>query len=523
MKSCLIRLNLRKNKATAAVEKARRDIVVLLKGGDDEKARIIGEQGIKEEKLVEALEELKAICEEVVSRLGVISSSRRLPLDLKEPICTLIWGSSCLNIKELELMRQQFALKFGANLDHEALCNIDNCVSERMIELLSAKPPPEDVVFSYLKGVAAEYSVDWGVIPEEEDDFGDSAVQDIYGSFMSGMDVSTPASNGESLEITMDDFPDVAIPDGVDFEKKEISSVDNIDEFDAMFSDVPSTDLPVPVTPSILSGAISLKAQVVQQTVQKIQLISPVQSVQPVQQVKSIQSVQSIQSIQPQKISTISLQKSDSGDLKQHMGKNLAEMDSKALEAQFEELFNCSMDSIDLAEPTREPILPSISLVKVPITPIEENLAPISTISLVKSVEPVEPKPDEHLVVSVATTSEYDDLFSAPVPEATPTVQLSEFDLDEPQEQDYDDIFSRLSSVSTTTTEVQENNPSQPGVTIIDSDMSAAEWEARFNSPVQPSTFDFSSQSVLEPTPVTSAPASLTFDEDDIMARFKAL
>jgi beta-phosphoglucomutase-like phosphatase (HAD superfamily) len=76
VKAGIIRLTLRKSKSTGLVEKSRREILSLLKNGDDEKARIIAEQALKEENNVKAFEELQAMCEEVSARLGIISSSK---------------------------------------------------------------------------------------------------------------------------------------------------------------------------------------------------------------------------------------------------------------------------------------------------------------------------------------------------------------------------------------------------------------------------------------------------------------
>ena len=523
-------MNLRKNKSTAAVQKARRDIVSLLKGSDDEKARIMAEQALKEENLTKAFEELQGICEEILSRLGIINSSRRLPLELKIPICTVIWSSTCLNIKELDLMRQQFALKFGANLDHEALCNIDNCVDSNIQELLSPMPPDESIVFSYLKGVAEEFSIDWGNT-ENDDENGmeeESSLQDIYGSFMGKSSKST------SNDISVDDLPDIG---GISLEKasKDISNV-NLDDFDSMFAPIPTKELPTApiiepepiksVTPSIIPGAVSLKPKKIEQSVQRVQTINPT----PKQGIQSVQKVQQVSS-NTGNISKI--------ELKKQMGKDLAEMDSKDLEAEFEELFNCSFNEetpaekiqsstiqkIQKVQPVQvksvQPVKQSISLEKV------ENVQKTSSISLLKDDVnlPKEEYTQEH--ISTTTNSEFDDLFSAPAPEENSSQISSNWDLDGPNDGDYDDIFARLSSVSNNSpSQSNEEEKKEEGVTIIDDEMSAEEWAKRFDTNTGSSnsyTFQFSS-TPIEPTPIQPTNQSTPQDiDDDIMRRFKAL
>jgi len=350
IKSGMIRLNLRKNKATAAVQKARRDISNLLTNGNDEKARIIAEQALKDENLTSAFEELQAITEEVLARIGIITANKRLPIDLKEPICTLIWASARIDIKEFGLIREQFALRFGANLDHEALCNIENCVSELVRNLLNPMPPEEETVFAYLKNVAIEFNIDWGF--DEDLEVPEASLQDIYGfsvdDNLSGLETGEPVNDTESNPsgLSIDDFPDIA-SSNKSAVGSQISDLDDLESFEQMFAPIPNSGSDVNVGRSVLSPSLPLGLQpaVVQKVVpqkisQNVQQIQP-QSPSPV----VVQRKQTSPAVSNVKKVSSTLETLGNMELKRQMSKELAQMSEKDLEAEFEQLFNCSFDS----------------------------------------------------------------------------------------------------------------------------------------------------------------------------------
>ena len=411
---------MRKNKSKGIVQKSRKEIAILLKNGDDEKARIIAEQTIKEEDLNKALEELQGISEELLARIGVISSSKRLPMDLKEQICTIIWATSRLDIKEFGLMRVQFALRFGANLDHEALCNIANCVSQYIIDLMSANPPSEDQVFEYLKAVAAEFDIDWGFHVDDAGDldFNDldnnsSMLADIYGFDTSSSSVlpsssqaqstTKESSSSSSISLTKQELPSNSNPhDDIDefefssFEQfKQIQEhgqaasasasqkgpLDDLDEFERMFAPIPDNGVSLSVLKTS-SGSFSSNSSNSSSQIQKISSVQPqrlsnsnVQRVTPVvstnqpqkvsstptkQQIHSNPSNPSNPSPSPSPVLSPSPtaspyssfgSSSNKQDFRSQMSKELVEMSDKDLEAEFEQLFNCSYRDDDNNEP----------------------------------------------------------------------------------------------------------------------------------------------------------------------------
>lgn len=267
-KSAVIRLQLRRQKIRNLIKQQRREIAGLLKAGEDENARILVEQIIKDEYKCDAYDELEVYCEELVARLNLISMSKRLPQELTEPICTLIWTALRTDVKELNSIRELLAAKFGQNLDHEALCNVDNCVNAKVMERLGPEPPEEVMVFSFLNSIAEEYDLDWRAveakeIPDDDPLAGLEEESIDFSSMPVDLDTclpSVPGSSSESVQRSTgwdDSLPNDLISMSepalqhaqpmvapvlhqvTDIGAKGVPS--SVDDFESMFAAVPST------------------------------------------------------------------------------------------------------------------------------------------------------------------------------------------------------------------------------------------------------------------------------------------
>ena len=373
-------------------------------------------------------------------------------MELKETVCTLIWVSQRSDIKEFGLMRTQFALRFGPNVDHEALCNIDRCVSTLVEQLLSVNSPPEEIVFDYLCSVAKEFNLPWHDLhkpaesqPEAPVDEEESAIyRNMFGSL------------GSSASQNLTDTQSLNNPGGV--------FVD-LDQFESMFTSVPSVG-------SVTTATVRSVPQEPQ--VQQVQSLSG-PSIQRVVRVAP-SSVLSEPKITP--ISGIQLKKeenpSPSRTEKPQMSKELAEMSTKDLESEFQQLFTSLTDPVPLL-----PSSSSINLSKGP--PLVEPLADANLYS------------QEH--VSTGQSSEYDDLFFGS--------ELAS-GKEEDATDEYDVMFNRLSSATA--------NPSIVHNQEVPDAESLEEWEARF---VGGTSSPFVAGS--------SYPASGDNDDEELMQRFQAL
>ena len=273
---------------------------------------------------------------------------------MKENICTLIWVSQHLDIKEFGLIRQQFALKFGINLDNEAICNIDNCVNAKIIEYLSPNPPEEVLVFSYLKTIANENQIEWKAQELEDIPNNEPTIDSEFAEF----------TNSES-DIANALFFDRKAEEKTKHEKTVDVNTDNIDEFDSMFASIPDNGhviQPAAVvrsTAPLVQKVVKLEPSIIQSN-----LSAPV-TVQPILH-SSITPITPISKVPASPIA----------------------LSERELEEEFEKMFNSS---------STEASIPEV------------RSAPASILSPTPVVAPAQTSQ----IVSTGTSSEYADLFSA--------------------------------------------------------------------------------------------------------------
>jgi len=412
LKTCLIRLGLRKTKSKNNIQRQRREISILLAKGDDENARILVEQIIKEEYRGEAFEELTVMCEELQARLAVITTSKRLPMDLKENICTIIWAAPQVDVKEFSLIRQQLALKYGLNLDHEATCNIDNCVNSKVVELLSPNPPEEVLVFSYLKEIANEYQVDWK--PEElnlpselpqntENDELQSRLQNLtnFDDFDDFEEAKLPEVH-QNLTSHSVDSPDLS---RINLPTPPGPAPEALDDFESMFAPIPEQVLPV---------AIPVQNKL--PTIQKVQPITPQRNIQTIQPIQTISLAKTENpTVQPAKetnssaLADFSVLQGESPlvPLKVDLAASRTPgsplfISDKELEEEFEKMFGSAMSELDNQPAAPVNPTPAPAPVKTPVLPVDSLNA--SKLSFQQQ--------DSKLTNE--SSSEYADLFSAP-------------------------------------------------------------------------------------------------------------
>jgi len=154
LKLAVSRIKLQKQKKDNSIKNQKREIAELLKAGKDESARIKVEGIIRDDFIIEAFDILELFCELILARLGVIQISKECPPDLVEAVCTLIYAGPRTDIKELLVVREQLASKFGKEFGANAMSNKDNCVNARVIHKLSVQTPENYLVYQYLNEIA---------------------------------------------------------------------------------------------------------------------------------------------------------------------------------------------------------------------------------------------------------------------------------------------------------------------------------------------------------------------------------
>lgn len=154
----------------------RRGMAQLLEAGKIDSATIRVENIIRSDIISELHELLELYCELLLARAGLLEGPVCDP-GLEEAVKSIIYAAPKTEIKELIVVRQLLAEKYGKEFVLSAMENRDGDVSEKVVRKLSVEPPKDELVQGYLEEIAKAYGVDWprrsaGEPPEfvDEDD-----------------------------------------------------------------------------------------------------------------------------------------------------------------------------------------------------------------------------------------------------------------------------------------------------------------------------------------------------------------
>jgi len=138
----------------------RRAMAQLLEAGKVDSATIRVENIIRSDITSELHELLELYCELLLARAGLLEASTCDP-GLEEAVKSIIYAAPKTEIKELVVVRNLLADKFGKEFALEAVENSDGKVSEKVVRKLSVEPPRKELVQGYLEEIAKAYGVDW--------------------------------------------------------------------------------------------------------------------------------------------------------------------------------------------------------------------------------------------------------------------------------------------------------------------------------------------------------------------------
>lgn len=138
----------------------RRAMAQLLEAGKIDSATIRVENIIRSDIITELHELLELYCELLLARAGLFEGVTCDP-GLEEAVKSIIYAAPKTEIKELGVVRDLLANKFGKEFALEAVDNTDGKVSEKVVKKLSVEPPRPELVQGYLEEIAKAYNVDW--------------------------------------------------------------------------------------------------------------------------------------------------------------------------------------------------------------------------------------------------------------------------------------------------------------------------------------------------------------------------
>lgn len=161
LKLSVSRLRMVQQKDTALAKQQRREMAQLLESGKIESAKIRVENIIRSDLNTELLEILELYCELLTARAGLLEAKECDP-GLEEAVKSIIYSAPKIDgVKELSVVRQLLAEKYGKEFMLEAVENSDGKVPERIVKKLRVEPPKPELVEAYLETIADAYGVDY--------------------------------------------------------------------------------------------------------------------------------------------------------------------------------------------------------------------------------------------------------------------------------------------------------------------------------------------------------------------------
>ncbi|KAK4545173.1 hypothetical protein LTR36_003724 [Oleoguttula mirabilis] len=180
LKLSISRLRMVQQKDTALAKQQRRSMAQLLEQGKEESARIRVENIIRSDMNTELLEILELYCELLIARAGMLESKECDP-GLEEAVKSIMYAAPRIEgVKELSIVRQLLAEKYGKEFTLQAVENTDGKVAARVVSRLKVEPPSKELVEAYLSTIAEAYGVDWpkGAKAKRQADEGSDADDD---------------------------------------------------------------------------------------------------------------------------------------------------------------------------------------------------------------------------------------------------------------------------------------------------------------------------------------------------------
>lgn len=161
LKLSIARLRMVQQKEAALAKVQRREMAQLLEVGKIESAKIRVENIIRSDLNSELLEILELYCELLTARAGLLEAKEVDP-GLEEAVQSIIYAAPKIDgVKEMSMVRQLLAEKYGKEYTLRVLENGDGKVPERVLKKLRVEPPSAELVEAYLSTIADAYGVDY--------------------------------------------------------------------------------------------------------------------------------------------------------------------------------------------------------------------------------------------------------------------------------------------------------------------------------------------------------------------------
>ena len=162
LKMLINRLNLLSQKKGNLAKTEKRKVAELLRDTKEHNARILVEQIIRDDYLLEAYDLIKQYTETLITRFSLLTNQPQMAPEIAEAVTALIYsgyllGSEVPELKELFVL---FTTKYGKDFSQEVVQNKDKYLNHRLNKMLSSAVVPDPtVVVAYLTEIAKAYGV----------------------------------------------------------------------------------------------------------------------------------------------------------------------------------------------------------------------------------------------------------------------------------------------------------------------------------------------------------------------------
>ncbi|KAF9109390.1 hypothetical protein BGX27_007666 [Mortierella sp. AM989] len=199
LKLSVNRLQMLQNKKNMLAQQQRKEIARLLENGKEESARIRVEHIIREDFSTEALEIIELYCELLLARFGLLEQLKNCDPAIGEAVNTIIYAAPRSEVKELLMVRDQLAAKFGREFVTNAMDNKDESVNPRIIQKLKVQTPDPYLVNRYLEEIAKTFKVNWTADPEMDHQL----IGTMDGEFIDPINTSIEQSSRSRVQETL--------------------------------------------------------------------------------------------------------------------------------------------------------------------------------------------------------------------------------------------------------------------------------------------------------------------------------
>eukprot|EP00392_Amoebophrya_sp_AT5.2_P000844 g846.t1 len=168
LKMACSRSKIMRNKTTQVTKQLQREVALLLRDGQESRAKIKAEQILQNINLCDALDLVDTMAELLATRIQFLCEQRECPPDLVQTVSSLLYASGRCPVEELDKVAAQFRGKYGEDFVQRAKNGLPSSagatsavVHPRLVKLLSVQPPTNKEMVSILRDAATYYRIEW--------------------------------------------------------------------------------------------------------------------------------------------------------------------------------------------------------------------------------------------------------------------------------------------------------------------------------------------------------------------------